>query len=55
MNSAIYEGVIRHRRFAVREHVLRHRIALAYVDLDELDALPLRRGRWPGPPDRCGC
>jgi DUF1365 family protein len=44
MNSAIYEGVIRHRRFAVREHVLRHRIALAYVDLDELDELPLRRG-----------
>ena len=44
MKSAIYEGVIRHRRFAVREHVLRHRIALAYVDLDELDALPLRRG-----------
>ena len=44
MNSAIYEGVIRHRRFAVREHVLRHRIALAYVDLDEVDALPLRRG-----------
>ena len=35
--SAIYEGVIRHRRFAVREHELRHRIALAYVDLDELD------------------
>jgi uncharacterized protein len=44
MNSAIYEGVIRHRRFAVREHVLRHRIALAYVDLDEVAELPLRRG-----------
>ncbi len=36
MNSAIYEGTIRHRRFAVREHVISHRIALAYVDLDEL-------------------
>ena len=36
MNSALYEGTIRHRRFAVREHVIRHRIALAYVDLDEL-------------------
>jgi len=44
MRSAIYEGVIRHRRFAVHEHVLAHRIALAYVDLDELDELPLRRG-----------
>jgi DUF1365 family protein len=44
VNSAIYEGVIRHRRFAVREHELRHRIALAYVDLDEVGELPLRRG-----------
>ncbi len=44
MNSAIYDGVIRHRRFAVREHVIRHRLALAYVDLDELARLPLPRG-----------
>lgn len=37
--SAIYEGTIRHRRFAVRPHELRHRIALVYLDLDELDGL----------------
>ena len=37
--SALYEGTIRHRRFAVREHEFRHRIALAYVDLDELPRL----------------
>lgn len=37
--SAIYEGTIRHRRFAVRAHELRHRIALVYLDLDELDGL----------------
>ena len=37
--SAIYEGTIRHRRFAVRPHEFRHRIALAYVDLGELDGL----------------
>ena len=36
MNSAMYEGTIRHRRFAVREHEFRYRIALAYLDLDEL-------------------
>ena len=30
----MYVGTIRHRRFAVREHAFRHRIALAYVDLD---------------------
>jgi DUF1365 family protein len=37
--SAIYEGTIRHRRFAVRLHELRHRIALVYLDLEELDGL----------------
>ncbi|HUA12609.1 MAG TPA: DUF1365 domain-containing protein [Solirubrobacteraceae bacterium] len=37
--SAIYEGTIRHRRFAVRRHEFTHRVALAYVDLDELDGL----------------
>ena len=39
MRSALYEGTIRHRRFAVRERVFRHRLALAYVDLDELPRL----------------
>jgi DUF1365 family protein len=37
--SAIYAGTIRHRRFAVREHELRHRLALVYIDLDELPDL----------------
>jgi DUF1365 family protein len=37
--SAIYEGTIRHRRFAVRAHEFRHRVALLYVDLDELPGL----------------
>jgi uncharacterized protein len=37
--SAIYSGTIRHRRRAVRAHEFRHRLALAYVDLDELDEL----------------
>lgn len=49
--SAIYEGTIRHRRFAVRPHELRHRIALVYLDLEELDGLlggRLIAGR-PGP------
>ena len=38
-HSAVYAGTIRHRRFAVRRHELRHRIAMAYVDLDELPQL----------------
>jgi DUF1365 family protein len=37
--SAIYEGTIRHRRFAVRKHEFRYRIAMAYLDLDELPTL----------------
>ncbi len=34
--SAIYEGTVRHRRFEVRTHEFRYRLALAYLDLDEL-------------------
>jgi uncharacterized protein len=37
--SALYEGTIRHRRFAVRRGEFRHALALAYVDLDELPRL----------------
>ena len=37
--SAIYEGSIRHRRFAVKQHEFRYRIAMAYIDLDELPEL----------------
>jgi DUF1365 family protein len=37
--SCIYEGTIRHRRYAVRGREFVHRIALAYLDLDELPHL----------------
>ena len=37
--SAIYEGTVRHRRFATRSHEFSHRLALAYLDLEELDTL----------------
>jgi DUF1365 family protein len=40
--SAIYEGTVRHRRFAERDNEFTTRIALAYVDLDEL---PFSHGR----------
>jgi DUF1365 family protein len=50
VRSALYEGTIRHRRFAVREREFRHRLALLYVDLDELPDLLGGRlvARWPG-------
>ena len=40
MNSALYEGTVRHRRLAgpVREE-LRHHLFMAYLDLDELPGL----------------
>jgi hypothetical protein len=37
--SAIYEGTIRHRRVAVASNEFCHRIALLYLDLEELDHL----------------
>jgi uncharacterized protein len=37
--SCIYEGAVRHRRFEVRGHEFRYRLALAYLDLDELPVL----------------
>ena len=37
--SAIYEGTIRHRRFAVRSREFKHPVALMYLDLDELASL----------------
>jgi DUF1365 family protein len=37
--SCIFEGAIRHRRFETRRGEFRHRIALAYIDLDELPNL----------------
>lgn len=37
--SGLYEGTVRHRRFAVSPGEFRHPLALAYVDLDELPDL----------------
>jgi DUF1365 family protein len=32
--TGMYEGTIRHRRFAAREHAFRYKLALAWVDVD---------------------
>ncbi|MEO0477026.1 MAG: DUF1365 domain-containing protein, partial [Planctomycetota bacterium] len=39
MNSAIYEGVVRHRRYEPRPHTLRYRMFMLALDLDELDTV----------------
>ena len=44
LDSAIYEGRVRHRRHGPRAHAFSYRMAQLYLDLDELDRV--FRGRW---------
>ena len=44
LESAIYEGTLRHRRFAPVVHAFAYRVALMWIDLAELDVV--FRGRW---------
>lgn len=46
VKSCIYEGEVRHRRFAPVNHEFRYRLFLMYVDLEELPALFRRRWLW---------
>ena len=43
-HSAIYEGWVRHRRYAPVENAFRYRLFMVYLDLAELDTV--FRGRW---------
>jgi DUF1365 family protein len=43
-HSAVYEGVVRHRRHAPRRHAFSYRVAQLYLDLDEIDRV--FAGRW---------
>lgn len=44
MHSAIYRGVVRHRRLGERAHSFRYRVFMMYLDLAELDVV--FRGSW---------
>ena len=44
--SAIYEGVVRHRRHVPHPHSFSYRMAQLYLDLDELDGVFDRRWLW---------
>jgi len=44
VRSALYQGVVEHRRLAPRAHAFRYRLGLFLLDLDELPAV--FRGRW---------
>ncbi|MBX2852795.1 MAG: DUF1365 domain-containing protein [Phycisphaeraceae bacterium] len=45
MRSAIYEGVVRHRRYQPKAHALRYRLFMLALDLDELDTVFKGPGR----------
>ena len=49
MNSCLYHGALRHRRLQPTAHRFTYRVFMAWLDLDELDALPsvgVRRNRF---------
>ena len=51
MNSAIYQGIVRHRRFVPKHHAFSYRIMMMLLDLDEIDQLcgqfrHLGQSRW---------
>ena len=46
MRSAVYEGIVTHRRLAPVAHEFRYRVAMPYVDLDEVDELCSRHPLW---------
>ena len=37
LNSGIYKGWVRHRRFLPRLHEFRYRVFMMYLDMSELD------------------
>lgn len=46
MHSCLYEGRVRHRRFAPRPHSFEYRIFYTWLDLDELEQVFARRWFW---------
>ena len=48
MNSAIYEGTVRHRRFSPVSHSFEYRIFYAYLDLGETPEALDRLAGWSG-------
>ncbi len=44
--SCIYEGWVRHRRYAPHAHVFRYRLYMMYLDLAEIDRVFAKRWLW---------
>ncbi|WP_339843811.1 DUF1365 domain-containing protein [uncultured Halopseudomonas sp.] len=48
LNSALYSGIIRHRRHAPRKHAFRYRISMLWLDLQEQSQVFGMSGLWSG-------
>ncbi|MEO8780016.1 MAG: DUF1365 domain-containing protein [Rhodanobacter sp.] len=46
LNSAVYEGVVRHHRHAPHPHAFEYRMAQLYLDLDEVEQVFADRWLW---------
>lgn len=46
MNSCLYTGTIRHRRFLPRPHEFTYRVFQVYLDLDEVDQFLVQSRLW---------
>jgi len=46
LQSAIYEGWVRHRRYTPHAHAFRYRVCMLYLDLDEIDEVFRGRRLW---------
>lgn len=46
MKSCVYEGTVRHRRFAPAYHAFRYKVFMMYLDLGELSDLFRERWLW---------
>lgn len=46
MNSCIYEGTVRHRRFSPKEHFFSYKLFMLYIDLSEIDSIFQGRLLW---------
>lgn len=45
LNSAIYEGTVRHRRYSPKAHAFSYSVFMMYLDLDEMDQV-FQKSRW---------
>jgi len=46
LSSALYEGIVRHRRHLPRAHAFTYRMAQLYLDLDEIERVFAGRWAW---------